>query len=141
MAGSFHSVGLQQILREAGMPKGSFYHYFKSKDNFGVAIIENSVERQLAWSEGHLHDKRKSPLKRLRSFFTACRKSMKQNGHRQECVASKLGSELGQMSEPMRKAISAGMIRKSSVLADCGTGRNKGKSTQRTTRMNWRRSF
>jgi len=36
----FTAVGLSQLLKEAGVPKGSFYHYFKSKEQFGQALIE-----------------------------------------------------------------------------------------------------
>jgi len=119
LAGSFHSAGLQQILSEASVPKGSFYHYFKSKESFGVAIIESSVERQLEWTEGFLNDKQKSPLKRLRAFFDACHECTFKNNFHHECVASKLGSELGEMSEPMRKAIKVGMEQKTSLLTEC----------------------
>lgn len=127
LAGSFHSAGLQQILSEAGVPKGSFYHYFKSKENFGVAIIESSVESQLEAMRGFLNDKQKSPLQRLRTFFDACHAFTKKNHFHQECVASKLGSELGQMSDPMRKAIEAGMEQQTSLLTDClREGQEKG---------------
>ena len=35
----FTAVGIKQILDTAGVPKGSFYHYFESKEAFGEAII------------------------------------------------------------------------------------------------------
>jgi len=117
--GSFHSSGLQQILAEAGVPKGSFYHYFKSKEDFGVAIIEFSVEHQLTWMQNILCDEKMSPLKRLQFFFDSGRQWLKKNQFRQECIATKLGSELGQTSEPMRQAIKAGMTQKSKLLAEC----------------------
>ena len=37
----FTAVGLKQILDTAGVPKGSFYHYFASKEAFGEAIINH----------------------------------------------------------------------------------------------------
>ena len=37
----FTAVGIKQILDTAGVPKGSFYHYFASKEAFGEAIIEH----------------------------------------------------------------------------------------------------
>ena len=38
-AQGFNATGLQQILQTAGIPKGSFYFYFKSKEAFGLEII------------------------------------------------------------------------------------------------------
>lgn len=36
----YHHVGIKRILDELSIPKGSFYHYFKSKEDLGIAIIE-----------------------------------------------------------------------------------------------------
>lgn len=36
----FSAVGLNEILQAAGVPKGSFYHYFGSKEAFGEALLE-----------------------------------------------------------------------------------------------------
>jgi len=49
MAGKgFSAVGLNEILADAGVPKGSFYHYFGSKDAFGEALLEHYFEAYLA---------------------------------------------------------------------------------------------
>ena len=42
---SFHSVGLNQILASVKVPKGSFYHYFESKEQFGVEIPDEDTEK------------------------------------------------------------------------------------------------
>jgi len=44
----YSAVGLNEILTEAGVPKGSFYHYFGSKDAFGVAMLESYFDDYLA---------------------------------------------------------------------------------------------
>ena len=46
----FNATGLSDILATAGVPKGSFYYYFESKDDFGLAIIDdfaNEYQRKL----------------------------------------------------------------------------------------------
>ena len=49
MAGKgFSAVGLNEVLAAAGVPKGSFYHYFASKDAFGEALLESYFEQYLA---------------------------------------------------------------------------------------------
>lgn len=44
----FSGVGLNEILQTAGVPKGSFYHYFKSKELYGQALIEDYFTDYLA---------------------------------------------------------------------------------------------
>jgi AcrR family transcriptional regulator len=46
---SFHSVGLNEILTAVQVPKGSFYHYFKSKEQFGVEMLKHYVADATAW--------------------------------------------------------------------------------------------
>ena len=36
----YNNVGLNKILQAANIPKGSFYYYFNSKEDFGVQVIE-----------------------------------------------------------------------------------------------------
>jgi AcrR family transcriptional regulator len=44
----FASVGLNEILKSAGVPKGSFYHYFESKEQYGQALLEDPLN--VIWS-------------------------------------------------------------------------------------------
>ena len=79
---SFNAVGLNEILADAGVPKGSFYHYFKSKEAFGVAIVEQfsaQVEDEL---RSALNDKSRSPLSRLRHWMVQTQEGLYANGFR-----------------------------------------------------------
>jgi len=40
----FRATGINTVLEEAGVPKGSFYYYFKSKNDFGLAVIDAYAE-------------------------------------------------------------------------------------------------
>ena len=40
---SFDGTGIERLLREVGVPKGSFYHYFASKEAFGCALLDDYV--------------------------------------------------------------------------------------------------
>ena len=50
----FNGVGLSQLLKEAEVPKGSFYHYFKSKEQFGEALIQHYFENYITKIESIL---------------------------------------------------------------------------------------
>jgi TetR/AcrR family transcriptional repressor of nem operon len=36
----FHNTGIQEILKAAEIPKGSFYFYFDSKEDFGLQLVD-----------------------------------------------------------------------------------------------------
>ena len=66
----FNNTGIQEILESAGVPKGSFYFYFKSKDDLGLALIDHYAEGVTSLM-GSLHgDAQEAPLERLRKFFS-----------------------------------------------------------------------
>lgn len=106
LAKSYNGCGLNEILKAAGVPKGSFYHYFKSKEDFGVAIIERFGELHLKHMQTLLNDRAQSPLERLHSYYTWIREYHADKGHfNRECLIAKFALEISQLSEPMRIAI------------------------------------
>jgi TetR/AcrR family transcriptional regulator, transcriptional repressor for nem operon len=103
---SFHSVGLSEILAVANVPKGSFYHYFPSKEAFGVELIRHYADEGAAkWDpllEPHTGLK---PLDRLLTLMEAQIALMAEHGCRQSCLLVKLAAEVSQLSEPMRAEV------------------------------------
>ncbi len=77
---SFHAVGLNEILADAGVPKGSFYHYFKSKEMFGVAIVEQFSAMSAEELRLTLGDQSQSPLSRLRHWIVSTQEGLSANG-------------------------------------------------------------
>ena len=62
----YHQTGIQDVLQAAGVPKGSFYYYFPSKEAFGQAVIAQFAAAYLAHLEQCLGDTTARPLTRLR---------------------------------------------------------------------------
>ena len=115
---SFHSVGLNQILKAVKVPKGSFYHYFDSKEQFGVELLKhysaasNSHKRQALLSE----DPEANPLDRLHTFFQSVIDAFQENGGKCPCLILKLASEVADFSEPMREALAEGVADSISII-------------------------
>ena len=101
---SFHSVGLNQILAAVKVPKGSFYHYFESKEQFGVEMLRHYGNGAAAWKRQMLLDSetQPDPLQRLVTFFTCLIGKVQENGGKCPCLIQKLASEVADFSEPMR---------------------------------------
>src|ERR1700749_1826416 len=68
---SFHSVGLNEILSAVKVPKGSFYHYFQSKEQFGVELLKHYVADASAYKRKALLTTELSadPAERLAAYF------------------------------------------------------------------------
>lgn len=117
VAKSFNGCGLNEILSAAGVPKGSFYHYFKSKEGFGVALVEKSVEEHTERVRAYVSDRTIPATERVRGFFQYCRDWYAENGPMRECLIAKIAMETAQLSEPVRAAVKCGYDQWSSFLA------------------------
>ncbi|MGD9918253.1 MAG: TetR/AcrR family transcriptional regulator [Paenirhodobacter sp.] len=101
----YSSVGVDEILEVAKVPKGSFYHHFRNKADFGLALIAaydiyfaGLLDR--AFLDGSL-----SPLARLRLFATIAEEGMARHGFRRGCLVGNLGQEMGALPDGFRAAL------------------------------------
>jgi TetR/AcrR family transcriptional repressor of nem operon len=114
----YHQCGLAEILEEAGVPKGSFYYYFPSKEDFGLALIENWLEKY-AEAEQWLHDGSVSPLTRVRRFFEE-RYRMFQRARRQYgCMVGTLFAEMAAHNETFRRRVQEILTAWLDQIAEC----------------------
>jgi TetR/AcrR family transcriptional repressor of nem operon len=65
----YASTGVKEILDEAGVPKGSFYHYFPSREAFAKEVLTLYVRGESKRTEKILRDGKGAPLTRLRRYF------------------------------------------------------------------------
>ncbi|MES2758503.1 MAG: TetR/AcrR family transcriptional regulator [Pseudomonadota bacterium] len=114
----FAGVGLNEILSTAGVPKGSFYHYFKSKERFGEAMLEDYVGKYLAQMDATLAKPGQSALQSLFDYWDGWSADTDE-GCDCRCLVVKLSSEVADMSEPMRLALRDGTDRIVARLAEC----------------------
>ena len=101
-AQGFHDCSVQDITDAAGVPKGSFYNYFDSKEALAVEVLAAFKGTS---DLGLLQDASKRPLDRLRSYFRASARAFKSAGFRRGCLMGNLGAELSDSSEPVRRAL------------------------------------
>ncbi len=104
----FASVGLNEILGAAGIPKGSFYYYFASKEAFGKDLLEHYFEEDLAEIDRFLSEGGGTARHRLVAYWRYFRANQENDDPTGKCLAVKLGAEVSDMSEDMRLALKAG---------------------------------
>ncbi len=102
---AFSAVGLNEILAEAGVPKGSFYHYFASKDAFGEAMLVAYFEDYLANLDEILCRPGLTMADRLMAYLQQWQETQSFHDCGGKCLAVKLGAEVADLSEAMRAAL------------------------------------
>lgn len=105
----YSAVGLNEILTAAGVPKGSFYHYFSSKDAFGVALLESYFESYLAEIDRTMATPGLTMAQRLMKYWEIWQTSQSFHNCEGKCLAVKLGAEVADLSEPMRLVLQRGI--------------------------------
>ena len=107
-AGGFSSVGLSALLQQAGVPKGSFYHYFKSKEQFGEALLQDYFQFYLTELEQLFSQPELNPQQQLMSYWSEWQHRYCSPEGRSDCLVVKLSAEVADLSEPMRLALKLG---------------------------------
>lgn len=104
----FSAVGLSQILEAANIPKGSFYHYFDSKEHFGEALLELYNEQYFQRMDELITAPGKNGFEKL-SAYCQCWVDAQQAGcFGEKCLVVKLAAEVSDLSERMRLRLEEG---------------------------------
>lgn len=103
----FSATGIDQILSRVGVPKGSFYHFFNSKEAFGSALIERYAGYFARKLDRFLLDESQPPLQRLRNFVADAGSGMARFEFRRGCLVGNLGQETASLPDALRQQLSA----------------------------------
>ena len=97
----FNATGVQDITAAAGVPKGSFYNHFDSKETLCIEVLERYWQRRLPRLEA-LADSRVPPLDRLRSYFRELNELARKLDYRPGCMVGNFAIELSDQSPRVR---------------------------------------
>lgn len=100
----YNGLGIDVLLETTGVPKGSFYHHFKGKEDFALQVIDLYMQYVHAGLDQCLGDPKTPPLQRVRSFFEATREKYRGEGYL-GCLLGGLGQELSGVSETFRQKV------------------------------------
>ena len=102
----YNATSVNDIVLAAGVPKGSFYFYFDSKEDFAVKAIDKYFSEVVTPAFDILDDRNTSPKERLFAFYEYRVKVLKEEMDcKMGCMASNLGNEMAEHSEVIRKKI------------------------------------
>ncbi|MEI4487818.1 TetR family transcriptional regulator C-terminal domain-containing protein [Frigidibacter sp. MR17.14] len=103
----YSATGIDEILRLSGVPKGSFYHYFPTKEAFGLELVEAYHRYFAGLIDAALLDDGRPPLDRLRAFTATAEAGMARHDFRRGCLIGNLGQEMGALPESFRARLIA----------------------------------
>jgi TetR/AcrR family transcriptional repressor of nem operon len=107
LASGFGGLGLTELLTASGVPKGSFYYYFASKEAFGCDMLNDYVADYLTALDAIIA--RPQPAaERLNSFFSAALEG-EAGSMADRCLVVKLAAEIADLSEDMRAILDQGV--------------------------------
>ncbi len=115
----FQITGIEEILSRVGVPKGSFYHYFKSKQDFGIAVIDNYVDFYDEKMSRIFDDKTCSPLSRIQRFVDDGKDGMTRYEFKRGCLIGNMGQELASLNDEFRLRLETVLIAWEARLKIC----------------------
>ena len=101
-AQSFAATGLDAVLKHVGIPKGSFYHYFESKEAFGRELMAAYDAYFCAKLDRWLLDETCPALERLGAFVEDAKSGMARHSFTRGCLVGNLGVEVDVLPEDFR---------------------------------------
>lgn len=105
----YGATGLSDILADAACPKGSFYHWFASKEDLGLTVLDHYVRDYDSFFAAVLTETSRTPLDRLRRFFDEGTRRFTEIGTVDGCLVGNLGQELADQDETFRIALSTAL--------------------------------
>ncbi len=104
----YTAVGLSEVLSEAAVPKGSFYYYFSSKEDFGTALMASYFADYLGTMDRISQHAGRTGAEQLDEYWQRFYDLQSSDDCRGKCLVVKLAAEVSDLSEPMRLQLAQG---------------------------------
>ncbi len=116
---SYADCGIKDVLAKADVPKGSFYHYFGSKEAFGIAVARHYNQKQTDAARSHLSDQTRPARDRLQAYFEDARQQMAERNFGDGCLMCNLSTELADQSPVFQEELNRHWQELISELSQC----------------------
>jgi len=113
----YHHTGIQEVLKAADIPKGSFYFYFASKEDFGLQVVDYFNNMYLEMVRPIISDTSLSPVKRLEKIFEWFISHFIKMNYTCGCPIGNLSQEMGDLSPAFRSKLNESIDMMVQVIA------------------------
>ena len=104
---SYASMGVEHVLAKAGLSKGSFYHFYPSKQAFGLELIAQYAEYCNRKLDRCFSNPAQSALVRLQAYADDAVAGIEKYAFRRGCLVGNLSQEFAGSVEPFHAALNA----------------------------------
>ncbi len=105
MEQGYHGTGLQELVQSVGVPKGSFYNYFPSKEAFSAEVVSHYIEPFIMQLDGHLRRADVDAATALKAYFDELIEETERRDYKGGCLLGNLIGEIGDTSDLCQTAL------------------------------------
>jgi TetR/AcrR family transcriptional repressor of nem operon len=101
----FGGAGIREITSDASVPQGCFTNHFRSKEAFGLAVLDRYHQRTQMTMDETLRDSSRSPVERIRAYFAAISQRLEAADWRYGCLVGNMSLEVTEQSDLLRACL------------------------------------
>ncbi len=116
MSQGYHGTGVKELVDSVGIPKGSFYQYFNSKEHFGAEAVYNYIGPFIELLGMHLQNRPNDALGALRAYFQELIVESEKNDFRGGCLLGNLLGEVGETDGVCQQALEDSVKRYCAII-------------------------
>ena len=114
----YNGTSVKDIVDAAGVPKGSFYNYFDSKEIFAIEALEAEGNKSYGTIQNILSDKRITPMQRLQNFFELIIQNSCEGEFKVGCFFGNMCQEMSDNSEVIRSKVKYGLNHQTQMIKE-----------------------
>ncbi|MCQ4295794.1 TetR/AcrR family transcriptional regulator [Pseudomonas stutzeri] len=116
----YHGTGVQEIVHAAGIPKGSFYHYFSSKEDFALQALDYIYAPRLERYQAALSECAIGPRQRVLDYYAdLVAHFARKDKPEYHCFIGSLSFEMAELCPPIAHRLSEILAQSVELLAAC----------------------
>lgn len=101
----YHGTGIQELVQRVGVPKGSFYNYFESKEAFSAEVVRHYIEPFINQLDFQLNKNGASAEKALKAYFKEMIEETEKRNFKGGCLLGNLIGEIGETDDLCQLAL------------------------------------
>lgn len=129
----YHKLGINQILKEASLPKGSFYNFFESKEDFARQVINYYGESNKVWLKQYFNQEG-SPISIVSQFYKDLVSYNEEDSFSSGCLVNNMSNEIGRLNEVLAQEADKHFLNWIEIIAEViKRGQDSGEITTEVT--------